>query len=206
MLHKIMCKLIHPLYDALPGPYAPVRVTRGRLVAQRYTFSPPRCRTSQYRRKFIPISVSLWNELDDSVFDGVGLAGFKSRASAFLLVQLLASLSLLSFYGLVLWGCGLRTDRVLIALSQPFIANLFNNNNNNNVIITIIFNNNLEQMGFMSISLFVDRRIIQCRVNTTKVVINNKCKGNYFDSHELPEENRLTQFLGSLLTTSVSCC
>ena len=30
-------------------------------------------------------SVSLWNGLDDPVFDGVGLAGFKSRANAFLL-------------------------------------------------------------------------------------------------------------------------
>ena len=38
---------------------------------------------------------------------------------------LLFSLSLLSFYGLVLWGWGLRTDRVLIALSQRCIADLF---------------------------------------------------------------------------------
>ena len=38
---------------------------------------------------------------------------------------LLFSLSLLSFYGLVLWGWGLRSDRVLIALSQPCITNLF---------------------------------------------------------------------------------
>ena len=30
---------------------------------------------------------------------------------------LMFSLSLLSFYGLVLWGWGLRTDRVLVALS-----------------------------------------------------------------------------------------
>ena len=37
----------------------------------------------------------------------------------------LFSLSLLSFHGLVLWGWGLRTDRVLIALSQPCIADLF---------------------------------------------------------------------------------
>ena len=37
---------------------------------------------------------------------------------------LLFSLSLLSFYGWVLWGWGLRTDGVLIALSQPCIANL----------------------------------------------------------------------------------
>ena len=38
---------------------------------------------------------------------------------------LLLSLSLLSVYGLVLWGWGLWTDRVLIALSQPWIADLF---------------------------------------------------------------------------------
>ena len=37
---------------------------------------------------------------------------------------LLFYLSFLSFYGLVLWGWGLRTDRVLTALSQPCIANL----------------------------------------------------------------------------------
>ena len=33
----------------------------------------------------VPLSVSLWNDLGDSVFDGVGLAGFKSRANVFLL-------------------------------------------------------------------------------------------------------------------------
>ena len=31
------------------------------------------------------LSVSRWNDLSDPVFDGVGLAGFKSRANAFLL-------------------------------------------------------------------------------------------------------------------------
>ena len=34
---------------------------------------------------FFPLSVSLWNDLADPAFDGVGLAGFKSRANAFLL-------------------------------------------------------------------------------------------------------------------------
>ena len=53
-------------------------------LAHRYTYAPPRCRTSQYRRTFVPFSVSLWNALSDPVFDGVGLAGFKSRANAFL--------------------------------------------------------------------------------------------------------------------------
>ena len=44
-----------------------------------------RCRTSQYHRTFVPLSVSLSNDLSDPVFDGVGLAGLKSRANAFLL-------------------------------------------------------------------------------------------------------------------------
>ena len=85
MLCKIRCNPVHPLNGDLPGPYVPVRVTRGALVAHRYTYAPPRCRTSQYGRTFIPFSVSLWNDLANPVFDGVGLAGFKSRANASLL-------------------------------------------------------------------------------------------------------------------------
>ena len=85
MLYKIRCNPMHPLNDALPGPYVPVRVTRGAFVAHRYAYAPPRCRTSLYRRTYIPLSVSLWNDLADPLFDGVGLVGFKSRASAFLL-------------------------------------------------------------------------------------------------------------------------
>ena len=69
---------MHLLYGALPVSYVPVRVTRGAVMAHRYTYAPPRCRTSQYRRIFIPWSVSLWNNLSDPVFDGVGLAGFSS--------------------------------------------------------------------------------------------------------------------------------
>ena len=76
---------MHPLYTALPVPYVPVRVTRGAVIEHRYTYEPIRCRTSQYRRTFVPFSVSLWNALSDPVFDGVGVAGFKSRANAFLL-------------------------------------------------------------------------------------------------------------------------
>ena len=33
----------------------------------------------------VPLSVSLWNDHDDFVFDGVGLAGFKSKEYASLL-------------------------------------------------------------------------------------------------------------------------
>ena len=83
MLHKIRCNPMHPLYGALPVPYVPVRVTCG--AAHRYIYAPPCCRTSQYRRTFIHLSVSLWNDLSNPVFDAVGLVGFKSRANAFLL-------------------------------------------------------------------------------------------------------------------------
>ena len=76
---------MHPLCGALPVPYVPVRVTRGAVIAHQFTCAPPRSRTSQYRWTFIPLSVSLWNDLSDPVLDGVGLAGFKSRAVAFLL-------------------------------------------------------------------------------------------------------------------------
>ena len=76
---------MHPLCGAQPVPYVPVRVTRGALIAHRYTYEPPRCRTLQYGRTFNTLSVSLWNDLVDPLFDGVGLAGFKSRSNAFLL-------------------------------------------------------------------------------------------------------------------------
>ena len=86
MLYKIRCNSKHPLCGALPVPYVPVRVTRGASIAHRCTFAPPRCRTKQYRMTFISLPVSLWNDLVDPVFDGIGLAGFKSRSNAFLLV------------------------------------------------------------------------------------------------------------------------
>ena len=86
MLFKInKSNPMHRLSGALPLPYVLPRVTRGASVAHGHSFSPPRCRTSQYRRSFVPLSVSLWNNLSDPVFDGVGLAGFKGRANAFLL-------------------------------------------------------------------------------------------------------------------------
>ena len=85
MLFMIKSNPMHPLNGALPLPYVPARVTRGAFVAHIHLCAPPRCRASQYRRSFVPISASLWNDLSDPVFDDVGLAGFKSRANAFLL-------------------------------------------------------------------------------------------------------------------------
>ena len=84
MLFTIKINPMHPLSGALPLPYLPSRVTRGALVAHRHSFAPRHCRTSQYHRSFVPLSVSRWNDHSDPVFDGVGRAGFKSRANAFL--------------------------------------------------------------------------------------------------------------------------
>ena len=109
---------MHPLSGALPLPYVTARVTRGALVAHRHSFAPPHCRISQYRRTFVSLSLSLRNGLSEPVFDGEGLAGFKSRANDFLLVCSALSflsptiLSFSSFNGLVVWGWGLHTDIV----------------------------------------------------------------------------------------------
>ena len=110
LFYKIRCKAMHPLNGALPGPYVPVRVARGAPDTHRYTCAPPRCRTSQYSRTFISLSMSLWNDLANPVFDGVGLAGFKSRAMRFYWPKMLYLFynlllffpSLLSVYRLVL--------------------------------------------------------------------------------------------------------
>ena len=50
---------MNPLYGGQPVPYVPVRVTSGSLVAHRYDYAHPGCRTLQYRRSFIPLSASL---------------------------------------------------------------------------------------------------------------------------------------------------
>ena len=71
ILYKIRCKSMHLLCGALPVPYVPVQVTRGALAAHQYTYALSRCRITQYCRIFIPVSVSLWNDLLDLVFDCV---------------------------------------------------------------------------------------------------------------------------------------
>ena len=98
MLYKIRCNLVHPLNGALTGLYVPVRVTRDALVAHQYTYALPRCINTQHSRILISFSVSLWNDLANPEFDGVGLAGFKSRANAFYWPKLLYP-----YYGLLLF-------------------------------------------------------------------------------------------------------
>ena len=92
---------------------------------------------------FILLSVSLWNDLADPVFNGMGLAGFKSRASVFLLSKAALSLLLYStiypflFFRSVGWYCeagffGL-IGCISLSLSLALPTSFNNSNNNNNI-------------------------------------------------------------------------
>ena len=117
----------------------PVRVTRGALVVHRYTYVPPCCRTSQYPRTFVLISVSLWNDLADP-YSMMG-NWLVSRAEPMLFYfqepyycLLLFSLSFLSVYRLN-WYCRDGVFGLLgcisLSLSLALPTSLNNNNNNN---------------------------------------------------------------------------
>ena len=132
MLYNIRCSPMHPLYGALPVPYVPVRVTRGAVIAHQYTYVTPRCRTSQHRGLLFPcqylcgtILVIPCSVVWDWRVSRAWPMRFHWPSCSLTFCPLLFSPSLLSFNGLVLWGCGLQTDRVFITLSQPCIANLF---------------------------------------------------------------------------------
>ena len=75
MLYKIRCSPKHPLCGAQPVPYVPVRCFHRTSV---YFCTSP-LQNLAVPQDFIPLSVSLWNDLVGPVFDGVGLADFKSR-------------------------------------------------------------------------------------------------------------------------------
>ena len=85
MLFKIKSNPMYPLSCALALLYVPVHVTHFAFVDHKHSFALPRFMTYQYHRSFVPLSEFLSNDLSDPVFDGVGLAGFKSRAYSFLL-------------------------------------------------------------------------------------------------------------------------
>ena len=111
-------------------PFVSVRVTCGGIVAHRYSYAPSRCRSSQYRITFIPHSVSLCNDIGDSLYDGVRLVAFDSfwHTCSLIFCLPLFSISLHSFNGLALWCWvfGLIKNNI-----NNFFLNNVNNNNNN---------------------------------------------------------------------------
>ena len=137
MLYKIRCNPMHPLYGALPVPYVPVRVhaelwspigTLMRLLA-----AEPR---SIARFSFLcqylcgTILVTPYSIVWDWRVSRARPMPFYWPSCWVTVCLVLFSLSLLSLCGLVLWGWGLRTDKVLIALSQPCDTIFFNDNDN----------------------------------------------------------------------------
>ena len=150
----------------------PVRVTRGTLIAHLYTYAPPRCRTSHYRMTFIHPLVSLRNDLVDPVFDGVGLAGFKSRSSAFLLTQLLSFFVFnyfpILFFSSIGWQCGagvfglIGCQSLSPGLELRIFFNINNNNNNNACDVTCI-----ENYKQTSAKLF---KITSCNIRSKRIL------------------------------------
>ena len=86
MLYKIRWNPIHLLHGALPVPYVPVRVKRFAVIAHRYTFGLLAAGPRSTALLIFPcwyFCESCWY-LGGAVFDGVGLAGFKSKVNDFL--------------------------------------------------------------------------------------------------------------------------
>ena len=123
----IQCNLFMVLFLS----YVPVRVARGAVIAHRYTYAPPRCRTSQYCRTF----VTPYSMVSDWRVSRAWPMNFHSTSCSLPFCLQLFSLALLSFYGLVFWDCGLRTDSVNRGLPALHCQPFLNNNNNHNIKI-----------------------------------------------------------------------
>ena len=125
MLYKIRCNPMHPLCGTLPEPYVPVWVTRGTLIAHRYTFA----RTAGLLFPSQYLSGTIWFTLYSMVWDWrVSRAGpmlFCWPSCSLLFCLQLFSLSLLFLYRLVVWGWGLQTDRVSVSLSRALHCQSF---------------------------------------------------------------------------------
>ena len=126
MLYKIRCNPVHPLSGALPEPCVPashIGTLMHRLAAEPCSTAgllfPSRCHSGTIL--LTPYSM-VWNwrvsRAGQCFFIGL-------TCSIPTIVFYSFSLSLLSVYRLVLWGCGLGTDRVYITLCQPCTADLF---------------------------------------------------------------------------------
>ena len=132
MMYKIRCNSMHPLCGALPLPCVPVRVTRGTLIAHRYTSAIPAaepCSTAGLLFRSQYLSGTIWLTPYSMVWDWrVSRAGpmpFCWPSCSLIFCLQLFSLSLLFLYRLVVWGWSLRTDRMSTSLSWPCFSNLF---------------------------------------------------------------------------------
>ena len=85
MQYKIKSNPMNPLCCALLVPDCPkLRITWLWYVG-RYYYASPSCRITPNRRTFMHASLYLYGTIAVTVFDGVGLSGFKSRVNDSLL-------------------------------------------------------------------------------------------------------------------------
>ena len=125
MQYKIRCNPMHPLYRALPVPYVPGYTQRYRisvhLIMRILPAQPRGIAGPLFPCQYLcgTILVASYLMVWDWRVSRAGRVPFYWPSCSLTFCLLLFSLSLLSFYGMVLWGWCLRTDRVLITLSQP---------------------------------------------------------------------------------------
>ena len=145
MLYKIRCNSMHPLCGV---PYVPVRFARGALVVHRYTYAPPRYRTSQHRSttgllftcQYLcgTILVTPYSMVWDWRVSRAGPTLFYwPKLSIITIVFYYFSLSLLSVD--IGWHSGtgvfgLLCVNLYLSLAVPTSFNNYNNNNTNIII------------------------------------------------------------------------
>ena len=133
MLYKIRSNAMRHLYGALPLPYVPVRVTRGAVNAHRYTLMHLLAAEPSSKAGLLfpchnlcgTILVTPYSMVWDWQVSRAGPMPFywPSCPPPILSPRIFPFSSFI--LGLVLRGWFLRTDMVLIALSQPCINILF---------------------------------------------------------------------------------
>ena len=85
-MFKILHNPNHPVHEALPPAYVPVRHTRGAAHVNNKAFINPRFRTNQYARSFILATTAQWNALSNEVVDCCELQKFKTGANKILII------------------------------------------------------------------------------------------------------------------------
>ena len=109
------------VYCDLPEPYLAMRDTNGAVIARRYIYAPPRCKTMQYsiagllflcHYLCLKILITLYSMVWDGRLSRAGPMLFYWPSCSLPFCLLLFSPSLVSCYGLASWGWGLWIDRV----------------------------------------------------------------------------------------------
>ena len=137
MLYKIRCNPIHPFYGSYlcrmcrcvlhTALWLHMRCLHILSVYLWLAAEPRSTAGLSFTCQYLcgTILVTPYSIVWDWRVSRAGLIPFYLSSCSLPFCLILLSLSLLSFYGLVLWGWGLRTVRVLIAFSQPCIASHF---------------------------------------------------------------------------------